>query len=100
MHIQELKRHLNIELDFSDEDILLQNYIDIAEQVVLSELNLYTGSTASYTGSTAPLQLQHAILLYAAHLYVTRQIISYGNPISIPKTFDFLINPFKKFTIN
>jgi hypothetical protein len=99
MNITQLKRQLNIEVDYVSDDIILQNYLDVAQEAVVKTLNLYTGSTSGYTGSTTPVSIQQAILLLAAHLYVTRQIISFGQPYSIPRTFDFLLNPYRDFTI-
>lgn len=98
MNIQELKRQLQIEPDYTDEDIQLQHYLNVADQAVLNYLNI-TGSTSGVTGTNMPAPVLQGILLFAAHLYTTRQIISYGQGYKIPLTFEFLLNPYKEFTV-
>jgi len=97
--ILDLKRQLNIESTYTDEDTSLQLYLDVAEASVLSELNLYTGTTSGYTGTYQPVMLKQAVLLFAAHLYTTRQIVSFGQAYKIPYTYQYLINPYKDYTI-
>jgi hypothetical protein len=100
MNIQELKRQLNIEAEYTDDDIILQQYLNVAESSVLNYLNYYTGSTSGVTGTNMPAPVLQGILLFAAHLYTTRQIISYGQGYKIPYTFEFLLNPYKEYTVN
>jgi hypothetical protein len=95
--IQDLKRQLHIELDYTSEDIILQHYLNVAEKVVNDYLNYYTGSTSGVTGNTT---YKQGVLLYAAHLYVTRQPIAYGQPYEIPLTFKFMLDPMKEFIVN
>jgi len=99
MNIAELKRQLNIESDFTDDDILLQHYLNVAEESTLNYLNLYTGSTSGVTGSTRPVSIDQAVLLLASHFYVTRQLVSYGQAYKIPYTMEYLLNAYKEFTI-
>lgn len=100
MNIQEFKRHLNIEASYVDEDITLQLYLDVAEESVINYLNYGTDSTSGVTGTNMPLGVKQGILLLAAHLYTTRQPVSYGQPYKIPYTFEFLLNPYRFYTVN
>jgi hypothetical protein len=97
--VQDLKKQLNIESDYTDDDLILQQYLNVAEASVLSYLNLYTGSTTGVTGTYQPVEVKQGVLLLAAHLYTTRQIVAYGQPYKIPYTFEFLLNPYKEFTV-
>ena len=97
--IAELKRQLNEPDDWNDDNIILQQYLNVAEQAVINNLNYYTGSTSGVTGSTRPVSISQAVLLLAAHMYVTRTPISYGQAYKIPYTFEFLLNPYKEFTV-
>jgi hypothetical protein len=100
MNIAELKRQLNIEQDFVDDDIILQMDLDVAEQACLNYLNLWTGSTSGVTGGTRPVSISQAVLLLASHFYVTRQPVSYGQAYKIPLALEFLLDSYKNFTIS
>ena len=99
MNVQQLKRQLNIEADFLDEDQILQFYLDVSEQKCLNYLNLYTGSTSGYTGVNQPICIQQAILLLAAHYYVNRTPVAFAQGHPIPYTFSFLLDDYKNYTV-
>jgi uncharacterized phage protein (predicted DNA packaging) len=99
MTISDLKRQLNIEADYNDDNTLLQSYLNVSEKAVINYLNLYTGSTSGYTMNNAPIEIQQAMLLFAANLYQNRTIISYGNLVKIPYTFEFLLNDYRNKTV-
>jgi hypothetical protein len=99
MNITQLKRQLIIEPEYLDDDALLQFYLNVAEVHCLNYLNLYTGSTSGYTGINMPLPIQQAVLLYASHLYTTRQPVSYVQGYAIPLTFTNLLDSYKQFTV-
>lgn len=55
-----------------------------------------------YTGipSPCPLALKHAMLLMVGHFYMLREPVIIGvNAMKIPYAFDFLIAPYKNWTI-
>ena len=99
MEIAELKRQLNIESDFTDDDTILQHYLNVSEQSTINYLNLYTGSTSGVTGSTRPVSIDQAVLLLAAHFYVTRQLVAFGQTYKIPYSIEFLLNNYREFTV-
>ena len=108
MDIKYLKTQLNIESGYTESDVILQHYLNVAEQSVLNYLNLYTGSTSGYTGSsltsgytgtTRPVSIDQSVLLLASHFYVTRQLVAYGQAYKIPYTMEYLLNNYKEFTV-
>jgi hypothetical protein len=99
MNISQLKRQLKIENDYLDDDIILQFYLDVAEPAAISFLNYYTGSTTGITGNLMPLPVQQAILILASHLYLNRTAVSYGQPYVIPYSLEWLLQPYKNFTV-
>jgi hypothetical protein len=99
MNVALLKNHLNIESDFLDDDILLQHYLNVGEQAALNYLNYWTGSTSGVTGTTRPVSIDQAVLLLAAHFYVTRQPVAYGQAYKIPYTIEYLLDSYKQFTV-
>lgn len=94
--LSELKKHLNIESTFYDDDSYLANLIDVAE---LSVNNYCNDGLANYADSDIPITVKQATLLLAAHLYITRTIVSYAQGVEIPYSFKFLLNPYRVYTI-
>jgi hypothetical protein len=46
-----------------------------------------------------PLPLRHAMLLMLGHFYMNREPVSVTGLIKVPQTFDFLIAPYKNWTV-
>jgi Phage gp6-like head-tail connector protein len=104
--INDLKRQLQIELDYTSDDALLQNYLNVAVISVkeyLGPLSLtgFTGYEVSgYTSNTpVPLTIPQAIILLACHWYLNRNIVSFGVGTEIPFTFRFLLDPWRDLII-
>lgn len=95
--IGELKRQLNIEQDFLDDDVLLQHFLNVAEESVNSYCGL-TGLTI-YSGSTLPISIHQATLFLAAHFYINRAMVSFAQGNEIPFTLRWLLDPYRDFIV-
>lgn len=89
-----LKSHLNIETDYTDDDTLLQYYLDVSQNLIFQELNDFT-----LTGSTISTSIFHAIILLASHFYLNRNMVSFSQGLEIPYTFKYLLSPYKNHVI-
>ena len=94
--LSELKKHLNIETTFTDDDSYLTTLADVAE---LSVNDYCNGGLTDFTSATIPITVKQAILLLAGHLYVTRTLVSFAQGYEIPYSFKFLLNPYRVYTI-
>jgi hypothetical protein len=120
-----LKRQLNIEKEYTEDDAILQTILDASESAVVSYCNAIiqvSGYTSGSTGTTSVLNLsgathnismsgyagahtdvsvavQQATYLVAANLYVNRSIVSFAQGVEIPYTLQFLLCPYKNFVI-
>ncbi len=94
--LNELKTHLNIDL---------QDIISVAELAVYNYLNGgLSGETIEVviSGETflaIPKDIKHACLLIASTLYLNRTAVSFGQGFKLPYSFDFLLSPYRNFTI-
>ena len=95
IEVSELKKQLNIELDFTEDDGYLATLTDVAEQAIKSYCN---GGLDTVTN--APTPVKQAALLLAAHLYLSRTTVSFAQGYEIPYSFKFLLNPYRVFTIS
>ena len=109
--LAEAKKHLNIESYFTEDDSYISMLIEVSFSSIKNKCNNITwidmtgvtsGTTAfaDYTisGSTIPLVIKQATLLMVGSLYANREPVSFGHPVSIPWTLEFLIAPYIDYT--
>ena len=89
LSVNEAKKHLNLDVAFTDDDNYISLLIDVAKQSVKNAIRDTT--TSDVTGI---LPLKHACLLLIGNLYANREPVAYSTVVVIPYTFDFLISPY------
>jgi hypothetical protein len=90
--LHEIKRHLNIETTYVDDDPILQDLIAVAS----TSIDLYCdGGLSGYTEQNIPITIKQATLLMSAHWYLNRQIVSFAKGEEIPYSFRFLVDNYK-----
>ena len=88
--VEDIKRHINVEFD--EDDTLIESYIQAAEQAIENALNV---PLATYvTDGKLAYPLVHAIRLQTAKLYEYREGTVHANASEVPFTFGFLITPY------
>lgn len=94
--LHELKRHLNIETSYVDDDPYLQDLLAVSSL----SIELYCdGGLSGYTENNFPITIKQATLLLSAHWYLNRQIVSFAKGEEIPYSFKFLVSPYKNLLI-
>lgn len=93
----EAKRHLNIETEFSDDDVYITSLLNVAELSIQNYCNDELFS--EYTELTAPVTLKQAVYFLIGNFYANRQIVSFAQGVEIPYTFQFLLNPYKNYVV-
>lgn len=103
--VAELKQHLNIEPEFTEDDNYLLELISVAEMAVSNYLNgglsesIYTFILDDEEVTAIPKTIKHACLLLAANFYLNRQPVAFASTSELPYTFQFLLNPYKNFVV-
>jgi hypothetical protein len=95
--IEELKRQLFIELDYTDEDSYLKSLIEVAVESVATYLNLSISTL--YTDVTLPKAIKHGMLLVASNLYENRTPVAFAKAYEIPLGFKFLLDPYRNYVV-
>lgn len=93
--LEQAKDHLRV--DFTDDDIYIEDLIDVAETSIENEI----GSTlaSNLVESVLPKPLYKAILLLIGHLYNSREPVITGVGVTkVPYTLEYLIAPYKSWT--
>jgi len=91
------KAHLNIESDFIEDDAYITSLLNVAELAIQNYCNDDTFS--AYTALTAPVTIVQAVYFLVGNFYANRQIVSFAQGVEIPYTFQFLLNPYKNYTV-
>lgn len=94
--LNELKQQLNIELSYSDDDIILSG---LTSMVSVAVNNYCNDGLTGYTTQNLPLPVKQAAIMLASHLYINRQLVSFAQGQEIPYSFKFLLDSYKNFVV-
>lgn len=99
--LEDIKKQLRIEPDFTDDDALLIRYGDSAESVILN----ITGRTyeelksMNRLGDDIPADIWEATVMLVTLSYEQRSPVSMQNMNAIPYSFDMKVKPYMKLTV-
>ena len=97
--LEKIKAQLRIEPDFHDEDDLLEEYGESAEEVLLNYLSRTYEDVIEVYGRV-PAPLRHASLMLVDTSYQHRSPVNAQNMSLVPYTFDLLIKPYMRLSSN
>ena len=95
INLQIAKQHLNIDLDYINDDQYITELIEVAEEVVMKAINEETLQLGS--DGSVPKSLLHAALLLVGNYYANREAVAFANVSKVPLAFEYLINLYKKY---
>jgi uncharacterized phage protein (predicted DNA packaging) len=98
MYIQldEAKKHLNIEDDFTEDDEYIMSLISVAESAVRVHINDDFETIAEKNGGSLPAPILQAALLMIGNLYQNREIL--GTKLqALPYNYQYLIDLYKNY---
>ena len=96
LNLEIVKNQLNINQDFSGDDMLLYAYIDVAKEVVEKSLDVELDSLRNEDGML-PASIIHAMLLLIGSWYLCRESISASNMMPIPHAYDMLVDLWRNY---
>ena len=97
--LTELKKHLNIDSAFTDDDTYLTSLEAAGEEVVANYINRNLEDTLD-ENSYLPAGLKHAILLWVGSMYAQRESVSSVNYTAVPLSFDLICDLWRKYDKN
>ena len=101
--LNDIKKHLNIDETFTDDDAYLASLVEVAAEVVAKHIdcNLDDLCDLDEDGkvdeTTLPSPLIHAMKLFVGNMYANRESISYASAQSIPNSYDYLLSLYKNY---
>ena len=97
--LEEAKKHLNVELDYTDDDKNIESLVDVAEAKVAKELCVKVEELATIDGgSQIPHPLKQAILLNVGLFYANREEVTYTQGKSHIQGSLYLISLYRDYT--
>jgi len=94
--IEDMRKYLN--LPFCDDDYLLGQFIESAEDVVTGHLNIESLSVYEDENGNLPAALQTAIKTVAANFYMNRESVSFGEPYKLPYSLEYILQVYKNYS--
>lgn len=90
LDLSTIKQHLYI--DHNDDDRYLCDLESVAEDAVRADLNLDSLEEIEDETGMLPASVIQAMLLLVGTLYANRESVSYGSPVKVPHTYDYLLS--------
>lgn len=97
LELDKIKKHLNIDLYFTDDDDYIMYLADVAEMVVEKHTDSDLTEIAEGNGGTLPPPLLHAMLLFIGDMYKTRETNVQGSVTNLPLSFEYILSLYKNY---
>lgn len=95
--LEMIKKHLNVDSDFHDDDAYIQYLYEVAEATVQVHLCVALEDIEDENGKI-PVPVVHAMLLFVGDMYNSREGNAYGVSVqAVPFGYDYLISLYKNY---
>ena len=91
-----VKKHLNIDPDFCDDDDYIVTLAEVAEQAVEKHIDSRLSDIAKEEDGL-PSPLFHAMLLMIGNMYANRESVSYSPTYSVPNSLSYILSLFRSY---
>ena len=95
--LNQIKKHLNIDEDFCEDDCYLISLGEVAERVVEKHIDVKLSDVVDEEGQLETPLLQ-AMLLFVGDLYANRESVAYTSVNDIPFSYDYILSLYKDYS--
>lgn len=96
LQLYQIKKHLNIDQDFTDDDEYLMDLANAAELSVQKSIDVNLSDLEDGDGMI-PSPLLHAALFLIGTWYADRESVTHAAATVLPHAYEFLTNMYKDF---
>ena len=96
IELDRIKKHLNIDADFTDDDEYIKFLYNVAEDVIQKHIDT-TFDTILQKKGVIPDALLQAMLLFIGNMYANRESISYTSAQEIPTSLSYILNMYRDY---
>lgn len=98
LSLDTVKKHLNVDDYFHDDDEYIYHLILVAEKVVEKHIDCDFSVLLDDRGMV-PAPILHAILLFIGNMYQSREAVSFASAQELPLSFSYLLDLYKEYGI-
>lgn len=92
MDLERIKKHLNIDETFVDDDVYLLELYNVCKTIVEKHT-----CTSFNDDEEIPHPLQQAILMLIGNYYANRESIAFASSAEIPLTYTYILDLYKNY---
>ena len=100
LQLNEIKKQVNIDKWFTEDDDYLMSLGEVAEQIVDEHINNNLANILEDNDGNLPAPIRQAMLLLVGNLYQNREGISFTQAYEIPLAYSYLLFPYKDYKNN
>lgn len=100
LDLEKIKKHLNINEDYTADDMYLTDLSEVAERVVETHIDNKLDIIASNNGGTLPAPILHAMLLFIGNMYANRESVAFVSANEIPLSYAYILDLYKCYYHN
>ena len=97
LQLYQIKKHLNIDEDFHDDDEYLIDLAMVAEKLVQRHIDHNLSELCAENGGILPPPLQHAMLLMVGNQYANREPIAFASNSEIALSYNYILDLYKNY---
>ena len=98
LKLYQIKKHLNIDEDFTEDDEYLVDLANVVEFVVAKHIDDNLEELAKSNGGELPPPLLHAMLLLLGNYYANRESVAFAGSSEIPLSYSYLLDLYKNYS--
>lgn len=91
-----IKKHLNIDESFKDDDEYLLMLEKVAEKSVAKHIDKDLAELED--GGELPSPLLQAMLLFIGNMYNTRESVTFGSAMEVPLSYNYILDLYKDYS--
>lgn len=96
LQLYQIKKHLNIDDSFIDDDEYLCDLAKVAENAVQKHIDNELSDFEDEQGNL-PMPLIHAMLLMVGNFYAKRESIAFASVAEVPESYNYLLSLYKNY---
>lgn len=97
IQLYQIKKHLNIDEEFHQDDEYLVDLSIVAEQVVQKHIDNNLKELCAENNGDLPSPLLHAMLLFIGNMYANRESVAFASSSEIPLSYNYLLDLYKNY---
>lgn len=97
VELQLVKRHLNIEEEFVEDDEYINELIDAAEAVVSKDICTELKTLVDEESKKIPAPLRQCILLMVGQFYANREPVAFAQSSEVPLSYSHLVSLYRNY---